>query len=525
MHGYGNNLNVMEGELKMLSKINSISLMGIEGFVVKVEVDIQGGLPGVCMVGLPDTVVKESKERVRSAIKNSGLSFPPTKIIVNFAPADIKKEGPHLDLAIAVAMLTSMGKINNMDIGSYAFIGELSLNGEIRGVKGILPMILEAEKRGFKSIFIPYENKNEAGFKRKITVYSVSSLLELVDFLNGDIFVERIESSDKDILVDLNYDVDFSEVKGQYFAKRAIEIAACGGHNVLMLGPPGGGKTMISQRIPTILPNLTYDEAIEVTKIYSISGLLKDNGNIIYKTPFRSPHHTASTISIIGGGSNPVPGEVSLAHNGVLFLDELPEFRRDALESLRQPIENGDVCISRVKGKYTYPARFMMIASMNPCPCGYYGYQLKECRCTSIQIRNYLSRVSGPLLDRIDIHITVEPVKFDEISSKKDEESSKDIRERVIIARKLQKDRFKDEGISFNSQMKTRHIKKYCSLDNGGMKLLEGAFKALSLSTRAYSKILKISRTIADMEGSNCILEKHIAEAIQYRILDRKYWG
>lgn len=508
----------------MLSKVNSISLLGIEGFSVEIEVDIQGGLPGINMVGLPDTVVKEAKERVKSAIKNSSLDFPTSRVLVNFAPANIKKEGPHLDLAIAVAILAGLGQVNNFYIISSAFVGELSLNGEIRPVRGILPMIMEAEKRGFEKIFIPYDNRYEAGFERKIEVYAVSTLRELVDFLNEDADLQRVDFKNDEVLSP-TYDMDFNEVKGQFFAKRAIEIAAGGNHNMLMIGPPGGGKTMISQRIPTILPNLTYDEALEVTKIYSISGLLNDNGRIMLNTPFRNPHHTASTVSIIGGGSNPMPGEVSLAHNGVLFLDELPEFKKDALECLRQPMESYEVCISRVKGKYTYPARFMLVASMNPCPCGYYGYQLKECKCTSIQIRNYLNKISGPLLDRIDIHISVEPVQFNEISSRSEGESSLDIKSRVEKVRKIQKERFMGEGIICNAQMKPKHIKKYCSLDSKGMKLLETVFKTMSLSTRAYSKILKISRTIADMDESKDIQEKHIAEAIQYRILDRKYWG
>lgn len=509
----------------MLSKIKSISLQGINGFIVEIEVDVQGGLPGLNMVGLPDTVVKESKERVKSAIKNSGFEFPRTKVVVNFTPADIKKEGSHLDLAIATAILTSTGIINNMDISKYVFVGELSLNGEVRGIKGILPMILEAEKRGYKKMFIPNTNKNEAGFIKNIEVYTVSSLWELVGYLNDEIGLERIiQQDEKDYKIN-NYDVDFSEVKGQFLAKRAVEIASSGGHNILMIGPPGGGKTMISQRLPTILPELSFDEAIEVTKIYSVSGLLKDNGKIIFRAPFRSPHHTASTVSVIGGGSNPIPGEVSLSHNGVLFLDELPEFRKDTLESLRQPIENGEVCISRVKGKYTYPSRFMLVASMNPCPCGYYGYQLKECKCSSLQIRNYLNRISGPLLDRIDIHISIEPVNFDEISCEREEEPSKNIKLRVERSRKIQKERFKNDTIACNAQMKPRHLKKYCTLDGNGMKLLETAFKTMALSTRAYSKILKIARTIADMDESEAIQESHIAEAIQYRILDRKYWG
>lgn len=509
----------------MLSKLNSITLIGIDGYVVDIEVDIQNGLPNFNMVGLPDMIIKESKERVRSAIKNSGYEFPMGRITVNFAPADLKKEGSHFDLAIAIGILLSNNSMDLFDSRDCIFIGELSLNGEVRGVKGILPMVLEAKKSKFKRIFIPEENKNEILFVNDIDIFPVSTLNELVDYINGYGTLRKVEFSKyltqgKDI-----YDVDFSEVKGQKLSKRAIEVACSGGHNILMIGPPGGGKTMLSQRIPTILPLLDYSQSIEVTRIYSVTGMLKDRGTIVVKTPFRNPHHSASTVSIIGGGSNPMPGEVSLAHNGVLFLDELPEFRRDTLEALRQPMEDGKVSISRAKGKYTYPANFMLVASMNPCPCGYYGYQLKQCKCSEVQIRNYLNRISGPLLDRIDIHISVEPVQFDEINNNTEEESSESIRLRVEKARSIQKERFKEEGIQNNSQMKTKHLKKYCKLDSKGEALLKMAFKSMALSTRAYSKILKISRTIADMDNSKDIEEKHVAEALQYRILDRKYWG
>ncbi|TDT61588.1 YifB family Mg chelatase-like AAA ATPase [Fonticella tunisiensis] len=511
----------------MISKVNSISLIGINGFTVNIEVDIQSGLPAFNMVGLPDAVVKESKERVRSAIKNSKYEFPVNRITVNFAPADIKKEGTHLDLAIATGILLSCGVISvnsHLNISQCIFIGELSLNGELRGVKGILPMVLEAKKRGFKNLFIPGENKYEIGFVEDVNIYTPATLTELVDFLNGEIELGKLETNIKNF-TKAHFDVDFSEVKGQRLAKRAVEVAASGGHNLLMIGPPGGGKTMIAQRIPTILPELTYDEAIEVTKIYSVAGMLRNKGQMMFNPPFRSPHHSVSTASFIGGGSNPSPGEVSLSHNGVLFLDELPEYRRDTLEALRQPMEDGMVSISRVKGKFTFPARFMLVSSMNPCPCGFYGYQLKDCRCSEIQIKNYLNKISGPLLDRIDIHISIEPVQFNEINSDKVEETSQQIKERVVKIRNLQRERFKNDGIYCNAQMKARHLKKYCKVDAGGMELLESAFKNMALSTRAYSKILKISRTIADMDNSEIIRENHIAEAIQYRVLDRKYWG
>lgn len=525
LHLYGDNHYIKERRDIMISKINCISLMGIEGFLVEIEVDVQNGIPVFNMVGLPDVVVRESKERVRAAIKNSGHEFPIGRIIVNFAPADIKKEGPHLDLAISIGILISSGIIKPQDFSKSIFIGELSLNGEVRGIKGLLPMILEAKHKGIKRAFIPRDNINEIITIEDIEIYPVSALYELIDFFNEVSPIEKLEVEGVSPNIYSQNDIDFSEVKGQKLAKRAIEVAASGGHNVIMVGSPGGGKTMIAQRIPTILPFLIYKHAIEVTKIYSVSGMLKNNSKIIFRPPFRSPHHTASTISIIGGGSNPSPGEVSLAHGGVLFLDELPEFRRDSLEALRQPMEDGSVSISRVKGKYIYPAKFMLVSSMNPCPCGYYGYQLKECKCSEVQIRNYLNKISGPLLDRIDIHVNVEPVQFNDIHNDCAEESSEDIRKRVEKARLVQQNRFEKDGIICNADMKTRHIKKYCKLDAKGTKLLESAFKAMSLSTRAYSKIIKIARTIADMNESFEIKEEHVAEAIQYRSLDRKYWA
>lgn len=509
----------------MISMVKSISLWGIIGFIVDIEVDIEVGLPAFTMVGLAELVVKESKERVRAAIKNSGYEFSIDKIVINFAPADVKKEGTHLDLAVAVGILRSSCLVKNGDFRSSIFIGELSLNGEVRAVRGILPMVMEARAKGFHKVYIPTENGNEVSFIEGIEIYGVATLNSLIDHLNGEVELEPIGHSPAQRQSAMTYDMDFCEVKGQRLAKRAAEIAAAGRHNLIMVGSPGGGKTMIAQRFPTILPELTYENAIEVTKIYSVAGLLKDNSSMIFTPPYRNPHHSASGSSIIGGGSTPIPGEVSLAHKGVLFLDELPEFRRDTIEALRQPMEDGNVCISRVKGKYVYPSEFMLVSSMNPCPCGYFGYELKECRCTPKQIRSYLNRISGPLLDRIDLHVSVEPINFTDMNSNSPEETSQQIKARVVKARDLQLERFKGEGISCNAQMKPRQIKKYCKFNERSMQLLENAFRVMALSTRAYNKILKISRTIADLSGSMSIEENHVAEAIQYRLLDRKYWG
>ncbi|MCM8803974.1 MAG: YifB family Mg chelatase-like AAA ATPase [Candidatus Omnitrophica bacterium] len=506
----------------MIAKVNSFTIWGIEGYPVEIEVDISKGLPSISIVGLPDQAVKESKDRLKPAIKNSGYEFPNGKIVVNLAPADLKKEGPFFDLPIAIGILTANGIISQSKVEQFFFVGELALNGEIRKVNGILPMALKLKEIGRKNFIIPIENSYEGQIIKEIDVYPVRNLNECVEFLIGKRNI-KVEKIDIDEIFKKNrnkYDVDFSEVKGQKYVKRAIEVAVSGYHNILMIGSPGSGKTMISRRIPTILPSLTLEEALEITKIHSVNGLLKSP--IFFERPFRSPHHTISDIALIGGGVIPKPGEVSLAHNGVLFLDELSEFHKDVLESLRQPLEDGKVNISRAKGRLEFPSRFLLVAATNPCPCGWYGDNQRECHCTLSQILKYRKKLSGPLLDRIDIHIEVTSLPGNILFEEREEESSEEIRKRVERAREIQRERFKNDRIYFNAHMNTSQIKKYCIMSQQAKDLLKNGIENLKISARAYDKIRKVARTIADLDNSEKIEAHHISEAIQYRCLDRE---
>ncbi|HHX17839.1 MAG TPA: YifB family Mg chelatase-like AAA ATPase [Clostridium sp.] len=507
----------------MLSKIKSLALMGIDGYVVLVETDISNGLPSFDMVGLGDTAVKESKERVRAAIKNAGFKFHVNRITVNLAPADKKKEGSAFDLPIALGILAATGQLKGDDIGKSAFLGELSLDGGIKPVKGILPMTISAKENGIKNIFLPVENADEAAVVSDINIYPAKSIKDVVNHLNGIERIERYFADRENIFkYDISYDIDFSDVKGQQAVKRALEVAASGGHNLIMIGGPGCGKTMIARRLPTILPSMTFEEALEVTKIHSIAGVLPEKTALITQRPFRAPHYTISSASLTGGGRIPKPGEISLAHYGVLFLDELPEFNRNALEVLRQPLEDGVVTISRVNATLTYPARATLICAANPCKCGNYLEPSKECTCTPKQIQQYLGKISGPLLDRIDLHIEVSSISYKELDSKEESEKSQDIRKRVNRTRKIQQERYQGLNIYSNAELSPSMIKKYCKLDDKCKSILENAFERLGLSARAHGRILKVARTIADMEESKNIKTNHLLEAIQYRSLDRK---